>query len=1157
MERDKKGRFVKKADLGTTITHKGKSVRPILSDAYEQYKLANPEKSYNDWLNEYNMGHLTFSADIPEPNISQSSVFTDTRGNKYSVNPNWVGTSLNNPIKSSIQIPTFNTQKVQQNPDRYYHSNTPLLGNSSTSSKTQEPEKLSLEVTLNGKKYTVDPKAKDFYNAYKQMYPLKTWEDWLNEYGSKYLTEVSAGMNWLEDPLKNTGSSNNSIIDKTKLADFLSTAHAGLGLSINNKIAKRALSTEKPFLQDVSESHRSIYGDYRAQVQGEQAAAKLRNMAAKPMTSNAALQQQMLLDAQIKGQEYIDQGNAQDEALIKQTREIAWQQEKENQQQRQATAMQNRQALLMSEKNKTNILNSRDSANYSQVIDPYLSGIEKRLRTEDKERKAYQDYYDNATVTKEVWNTFEPPDLTDIQKELRTIYLTEGITGLQTFVSKDEDKYRPEWLRLKQLMDSEVIRRQALIKGAIINSTYKNINNPYSRWESSISWDKKGGTLYKARLTKRTKDNDRASKSIESGKKIAAKLLEKAINSLYDYKDVEIVAKSKKRKYQAGGGLPFVGYTPVFATSETGAPSSPTKTEQKGEDLTTKDILELLKEVDGLPSDIDAINASLVNFIIADDMDPLGLDSSSSIATRYMNLISLIKKAKSNKEWYDKAYDKLRSENSLNEYAVDSTGHFIGMNAEGDFARFTAQQVVDKQLGEYQLLTNSNLLDIRAQYSNAAFNSNLIMEAANGISMDKITEHINKVIQSLGSDKNSTQIFGDQSKEVLAGLKQLQSAAQQIGQDLSISDLYEAEIFTESQVKQAQMALNYLYQTMPTNMKAVLFTKAGSHEGVLELINSLVNSKLSSTNKLEFSPKNKGKGSKTGSGKSGDNITDLELSPAQMLQQGFGDRRSIIIQDATSTGLKVEAVSLPITTGSTGEPIGAGTLEDVATSQYGGILDFNNASMGGQLIPFEGRRNIAIDGSRIYSMYLPIDVIEYSKNNIVPDIALIDKVNAVNKAIRDENITDINEINAKYQEAGLPVLYNQDGSVQSTFYKRFGVINGTAIDNAFGKDFIESRYLKKLNDEDIINNAITIMNKGRSKEDQIEYDSESFFNFGGLLGDYDSVYQGTIFIPIINDIFSGIAGSGKNITYGEAIDLEAKKQQEQRISTYKNPGILQ
>jgi hypothetical protein len=32
------------------------------------------------------------------------------------------------------------------------------------------------------------------------------------------------------------------------------------------------------------------------------------------------------------------------------------------------------------------------------------------------------------------------------------------------------------------------------------------------------------------------------------------------------------------------------------------------------------------------------------------------------------------------------------------------------------------------------------------------------------------------------------------------------------------------------------------------------------------------------------------------------------------------------------------------------------------------------------------------------------------------------------------------------------------------------------------------------------------MNKGRSKEDRVEYDPKSFFNFGGLLGDYDSVY---------------------------------------------------
>jgi hypothetical protein len=68
------------------------------------------------------------------------------------------------------------------------------------------------------------------------------------------------------------------------------------------------------------------------------------------------------------------------------------------------------------------------------------------------------------------------------------------------------------------------------------------------------------------------------------------------------------------------------------------------------------------------------------------------------------------------------------------------------------------------------------------------------------------------------------------------------------------------------------------------------------------------------------------------------------------------------------------------------------------------------------------------------------------------------------------------------------------------------VLNGTAIDNAFGADFVANKYLKEIEDEDVINSAISIMNQGRSKEDKVEYDSKSFFNFGGLLGDYDSVY---------------------------------------------------
>lgn len=979
--------------------------------------------------------------------------------------------------------------------------------------------------------------------------------------GAINFEDYAAGLKsnkWVVDKDKDKSQKNPFVVDKNKIANFLELARAGISAATNNNITKKALEAEIPYLQTAYEKPvNPIYGNYRELVAGEKAAAQLRNQFSTPITSDGALWQDARLKSEIAGNTYIDEGRRQDEALRMQTKNLAYETNAANAQSRLETANENRRAQLMSFKNKKNIEAMNKSVNFSKVVDPLITATEQRIRNEGKQQEQYQDYYNEKLVSSQVWNTFRD-GLTDSQKALVDIYLTQGQSAINTETADATKK--ADWLAVKRIMNNEIIRRTAALKGVTVNLPSSSSSDDYGlSWETpSVGFNKKGGTIYKAKLTKRTKDNDRAAKSIETSKKIAARFLEKAIDSLYTYNDVELIAKpkNKKRKYQAGGGLPFVGFTPVFATSETGVPQ--TQTTEKEEGLTTKAILELLKDVDGLPSDIDAIHAALSSFLVDDVNDPLGLDS-SNIASYYMSILSNIKKAKANREWYDKAYDQLREKGALNELAVDSRGSFIGMNSEGDFERFTAEQIANQELNGYHILTNSELLDIRARYPNAAFNSNLIMEAANGISIQQVTEYINKTIQGLGSDKETTQVFGNQSKEVLAGLKQLQQAAQEVGQDLSISELYEANIFTEQQVRQANYALSYLYQTLPTNMKALLFARTGSEHEALKLIKTMVESKLSYSQKLEFSPKNTKTG-KTSSGKKTGSVTidGLELSPAQMLQQGFGERESVLIQNNSTTGLQVEAITMPVTTGSNGEPVGATTLEGVARSQYGGLLNFTNASMGGNIIPFEGRRNIAVDGSKIYSMYLPIDQDEYyTKGNIIPDIALIDKVHKINQIIKEKQITDPTQINQMYEEAGLPAYMNEDGTINPTSYRRFGVLNGTALDNAFGQSFIESSYLKKIDDDDIINGAISIMNIGRDKSDRVEYDSKSFFNFGGRLGDYDTVYQGTIFIPMSNDVFLGIAGSGNNIESDEANELEAQQQQKQRVSTYKNPGQLQ
>lgn len=974
----------------------------------------------------------------------------------------------------------------------------------------------------------------------------------------------SAGMN-VSNPEKtiNTIIKENKPINRTKLADFLELTRAGIGASINNKIAKRALEAEKPFLQEISESHRPIYGDYRSKIEGEKAFAKLRNMASKPLTSDGALQQQMMMEAQIKGQEYIDQGNAKDDALIRQTREVAWQQEKENQQQRQAVAMQNRQAMLMSEKNKAQIENMRDSANFTQVVSPLLAAKEQRLRNKGAEQEYYQDYYENALASNDVWNTYRD-GLSESQKKMADIYAKQGYDAFNKYVI-DNNIADADVSALLKIMKEETLRRQALIKGVNLNGLGKSLNNPYSQWEPTPGFFKRGGTVYKAKLTKRTRDNDRGARSIESSKKIAARFLEKAIDSLYTYRDVELIAKPKrkKRKYQAGGGLPFVGFSPVFATSEKGAPTTPTKKETSTEeDLTSKDILTLLKDMDGLPSDMQIIVSSLQNFTMQDKMDPLGLSSSSDITSRYINLINKVKVAKFNREEYNNAFNQLKGNGGLNELAITSEGFLIGTNKEGDFEYFTPDQV---NAGEhrkqgYSLLTNSNLLYLRANSLDAAFNHQLTTFAQNGIGMEVVTKQINDIIASLGSSKEEEEGFvqmGTKGK-VKAGLKYLQKVASEVNDDsifenMSVADYYQAGYLTEDQAVQAELALNYIKNALPANARSLLLVKGGSSEGADALLKSMVYSKTSTDVKFKAAPKKMTKDSSSSSSGSSNGVDELKLSPVQMMQVGYTDHMPITLQKGTKYATIINAQVLPITDVNK-KLLGVTTLDKVAESTFGGALDMNNVTMGSQSIDPHALQNVQIDSTNLYIMNLPIDK-SSTDGTIKPDLAWMTKIEEIDGTIRDQGITDVATINKLYTDAGLPVLMDDSGNLNIKDYCKFGVLNGHALNSAFKDIDLLDDTMLEVDDEDQINNVMSILNKGRNEKDRLDFDSKSFADsiFGTK---HNSLYEGTIYIPVRTNAFTGMIGGGNYPDTQTAAEVEALVQQKERTRGYVDPGLL-
>ena len=1148
MQRDKRGRFVKKAQSGMTFTLDGKQykVKPEATQAFT--KVQSKYKDINEWL-------------------------ATLEGQEYleAVNPT-VPTvmSLNTPILGNkpapkLEVPDLTDhlgtkQKKAWEVHDAFSAGTDYLSNIA-------PEKINYSIGPNGYQDSMGRPVSvvDVMNNPHRYQLTNTVSPQLNtgvpveKNSEKNLEEDSAGMNLLQETTKKAGEGTtkaSSFIDKTKLADFIELTRAGITAYVNNKVADRALEAEKPFLQDVSESHRSVYGDYRSQIQGEKAAAQLRNMASKPLTSDGALQQQMMMEAQIKGQEYIDQGNAKDDAMRRQTQEVAWQQEKENQQQRMAVAMQNKQAMLMSEKNKAQIENMRDSANFSQVVSPLLAAQEQRLRNKGAEQEYYQDYYDDALVQSDVYANFRD-GLSSTQKALVDTYQTSGTEGLTKYIT-DNNLTESDWIQTQRILNNEVIRRKAALKGAYVNPA--SLNNPtlnsYGIFGSGASVFKKGGTVYKAKLSKRTKDNDRAARSIESSRKIAARFLEKAIDSLYTYDDVELIAKpkkNKKRKYQAGGGLPFVGFTPVFATSEKGAPAAAKTAKEDKEDkgdLTTKDILTLLKDMDGLPSDMQLIVSSLQNFALQDKMDPLNLSSSSDIASRYISLINKVKVAKFNKEEYNSAFNQLKSNGGLTELAITSEGMLIGTNAEGDFEYFTPEEASKGEHSKegYQLLTNSNLLYLRANSLDAAFNHKLTTVAQNGIGIETVNKLISDAITNLGSTSSSEEGYAKTKQgEIIKGLDDFYKAAQASGGafDGTVNDLYKGKFLTKSQAEQAKKAMQYIYSTLPSNARALLKVKSdGSESGALKLIETLITSKES--NQTQFDLDLVGGKTHKSTNTTGKDNSDLESSlPLNILKNVGGVDTYLDIDRGDGIHMSVRGTQFNLIKTPNGEPISDTSLS--AMLQQSGlqsiVKDMRNIQFGDQKISPEALAFITYNNTGVTRTNLPI------KADGTVNLALLE---AYEKAERDIDLSgDKSPENVKliYEQYGITSLLNADGTYNQSKFAPFMVTEGYTTDALSG--IKESDFVVEYKGN--TDAAVSLMQKslavGTGKNVVTpEVDEFSWFNPADWFGWTDTVFKGVIYIPITNNVNTAVLGANQTLDYDEAMSQEEKYQNFEKMS---------
>ncbi len=627
----------------------------------------------------------------------------------------------------------------------------------------------------------------------------------------------------------------------------------------------------------------------------------------------------------------------------------------------------------------------------------------------------------------------------------------------------------------------------------------------------------------------------------------------------------------KLTRFQQGGITPILlDYTPVVSSysrasdaDSSSASVASTKKEDKSDGITDKDLLKALDSLDALPNEVRAIQTELQNFIL--DQSALGGLDSTTISMKYASLIGKMKIAKFNSDQYKEAYNQIKSNGGINEIAIDTDGYIYCRNRQdpNDFERFTAQEYL-QNYNDYRAVSNQELLELRARSPELIDNNEVLKVVANGMGMPAIQTMINNAITKIGTTTMQQGGYSQvQINQIQQGIENIQEASENSNSGgTSTGILQKLEVMSKDQQQQAKMALQYVYSTLPKSARALLEVKAaegGVQGGVLGLLSTFIASKLDFTKtedeQRSKDPSSKGtKSTSTAVPKGVDpTLASLQLTPVMMTQLGMGERKQIATIHGGKYGAKNYAQVVPIVN-KEGAALGAATtLAKVSESQLSGMLSWEDATMGGARIDQTAMMKVAITGGKMYVMNIPIDK---SRNDgvIAPDIRYLRRLEDADQDIevwkrqnRGKEITpkEINEIYKKHQ---LPVLMDEYGNINARDYAKFALFNGITKDCYLipppdGTDIVA---------EDVSKSAesyknILLSTDPSNKED---FDEDNLWDWNG----HDTLYKATVFIPVSTNILSGAATSGQKITGADAVVIEARNQQKERLKNYDPNG---
>lgn len=245
------------------------------------------------------------------------------------------------------------------------------------------------------------------------------------------------------------------------------------GLAANNKAAKLYKEGLKPTLLDTFENTVPLQGNFQAVTNAEQQAGNLESVAARPRTSDASLQLAGELEASGRAGQARFQGGLQDAEMFYKTRMLGQQESDAAKARRVDVANRNRASMNAINAAKKQVDAGRVTANYQQVIAPYLAGVENRFRQNTAMRKQF--------------------DMEQAQNNMATEYDT-AYAALAAKYKDNPAMFNQELGKLRNKMGQDMLTYKKQIFGSPwLFSRTPTTNNmiPYSSKGSKLSYKEK------------------------------------------------------------------------------------------------------------------------------------------------------------------------------------------------------------------------------------------------------------------------------------------------------------------------------------------------------------------------------------------------------------------------------------------------------------------------------------------------------------------------------------------------------------------------------------------------------------------------------------------------------------------------------------------